>query len=91
MWFSLLEADRMAFGFQGNEWIIILVAILLIFGPKKLPELARGIGKALYEFKRASQGLLEEEEEERSSKAKAAVEKMGGGEKTEEAKAEAKG
>ncbi len=81
----------MAFGFQGNEWIIILVAILLIFGPKKLPELARGIGRALYEFKRASQGLLEEEEEERSTsgRAKTAVEKMGGGEEAEK-KAEAK-
>ena len=84
----------MAFGFQGNEWLIILVAILLIFGPKKLPELARGIGKALYEFKRASQGLLEEEEEEKSSvkssRAKAAAEKMGGGEESGEKKAEAK-
>ncbi len=46
--------------------MILLVIVLLIFGPKKLPELARGIGKALYEFKRASQGLLEEEEEEKT-------------------------
>ena len=83
----------MAFGFQGNEWIIILIAILLIFGPKKLPELARGIGKALYEFKRASQGLLEEEEEEKSKasvKASAGKASEEGGEKTAEAKAEAK-
>lgn len=38
----------------GIEWIIILavVAILLLFGPTKLPELARGIGKALGEFRR---------------------------------------
>ena len=42
--------------------IIILVIVLLIWGPSKLPQLARAIGKALYEFKRASQGLLEEEE-----------------------------
>lgn len=79
----------MVFGLQGNEWIILLVVVLLIFGPKKLPELARGIGKALYEFKRASQGLLEEEEKT-SSHAKAAVEKMGGEPEKKEAKAEAK-
>ena len=38
----------------GFEWIIILIiiAVLLLFGPQKLPELARGIGKALGEFRR---------------------------------------
>lgn len=38
----------------GFEWIIILIiiAILLLFGPQKLPELARGIGRALGEFRR---------------------------------------
>ncbi|AEM39283.1 twin-arginine translocation protein, TatA/E family subunit [Pyrolobus fumarii 1A] len=51
-----------AWPFQGMEWVIILVIVLLIFGPKKLPELARGLGQALYEFRKASQGLVEEEE-----------------------------
>jgi sec-independent protein translocase protein TatA len=39
---------------QGFEWIIILIiiAVLLLFGPQKLPELARGIGRALGEFRR---------------------------------------
>jgi len=54
--------------FQGWEPIIILAVILLIFGPTKLPQLARGLGQALYEFKRASQGLIEEEEEKASKK-----------------------
>jgi len=38
----------------GFEWIIILIiiAILLLFGPQKLPELAKGIGRALGEFRR---------------------------------------
>lgn len=62
----------MAFGFQGMEWVIILFIILLIFGPTKLPQLARGLGKALYEFRRASQGLVEEEEEEKKKKPAAA-------------------
>ncbi len=46
----------------GEALIILLVIILLIWGPTKLPQLARAIGKALHEFKKASQGLLEEEE-----------------------------
>ena len=39
----------------GNtELIIILVIILLLFGAKKLPELARGLGKSMQEFKKAT-------------------------------------
>lgn len=37
----------------GQEMIIIFVLILLLFGAKKLPELARGIGKSMGEFKKA--------------------------------------
>ena len=37
----------------GQEMIIILVIVLLLFGAKKLPELARGMGKSLGEFKKA--------------------------------------
>jgi len=38
----------------GFEWIILLIiiAVLLLFGPQKLPELARGVGRALGEFRR---------------------------------------
>lgn len=46
--------------FQGMEWVIILLIVLLIFGPSKLPQLARGLGQALYEFRRASQGVVED-------------------------------
>src|SRR5215510_10476099 len=54
------------------EMIIILVIALIFFGPRKLPELGRSLGKSLAEFKRASNELkstLEEEirlEEQRS-------------------------
>lgn len=54
------------------EMIIILVIALIIFGPRKLPELGKSLGKSLAEFKRASNELrnsLEEEirvEEQRS-------------------------
>ena len=58
--------------FQGFEWVIILLIILLIFGPTKLPQLARGIGQALWEFKRASQGLIEEDEKKKEARNKLA-------------------
>jgi len=41
----------------GTELLVIMVIALLIFGPKKLPELGRSIGKGLSEFKRASNDL----------------------------------
>ncbi|MCE4627302.1 MAG: twin-arginine translocase TatA/TatE family subunit, partial [Desulfurococcales archaeon] len=43
--------------FQGNELWIILLILLLILGPTKLPALARGLGQAIREFKKASQGV----------------------------------
>jgi sec-independent protein translocase protein TatA len=55
------------------ELIIIFVIALIIFGPRKLPELGRSLGKSINEFKKASNELkstLEEEirlEEQRSS------------------------
>jgi len=36
----------------GGEWLIILVVVLLLFGSKKLPELARSLGKSVSEFKK---------------------------------------
>lgn len=37
----------------GQEIILVLVVVLLLFGAKKLPELARGMGKSFGEFKKA--------------------------------------
>lgn len=49
------------FGTPGpTELIIIFVIVLLIFGGKKLPELARGLGKGIREFKKASNDIQEE-------------------------------
>lgn len=36
----------------GPEWIIVLVILVLLFGAKKLPELARSVGKSTSEFKK---------------------------------------
>ena len=69
------------FGSVGMpELLIILVIALIIFGPRKLPELGRSLGKSLGEFKRASNELrntLEEEvriEEQKEQRAKIEVE-----------------
>lgn len=40
--------------------MLILLAVLLLFGGKKLPELARGLGKGIREFKDASEGVKRE-------------------------------
>jgi len=53
------------FGSAGiGEIILIFIVVLLLFGPKKLPEIGRSIGKALGEFKRATNDLKRALEEE---------------------------
>lgn len=43
-----------------QELIVIFIVALLVFGPKKLPELGRTIGKGIAELKRAMQGVKEQ-------------------------------
>ena len=50
------------FGLGGGEIILILFVILLLFGAKKLPELANGLGKGISEFKKASSEIKDEVE-----------------------------
>jgi sec-independent protein translocase protein TatA len=53
------------FGSMGmTELVIILVIALIIFGPRKLPELGRSLGKSIGEFKKASNELRSTIEEE---------------------------
>lgn len=48
------------FGIGTTELLVILFVILLVFGAKKLPELAQGLGKGIREFKKASSEIQDE-------------------------------
>ncbi|MBN8826410.1 MULTISPECIES: twin-arginine translocase TatA/TatE family subunit [Spirosoma] len=50
-------------GLGGQEMIFIFLALLLLFGAKKIPELARGLGKGIKEFKDATKDVRENIEE----------------------------
>jgi len=50
-------------GLSMSEILVIAVVVLLLFGAKKIPELARALGRATYEFKKAKQDLMKETEE----------------------------
>jgi sec-independent protein translocase protein TatA len=45
---------------SGGEWLWIILAIIILFGGKKIPELARGIGKGIREFNDAKTGIKDE-------------------------------
>ncbi|MFZ7943525.1 MULTISPECIES: twin-arginine translocase TatA/TatE family subunit [Bacillaceae] len=44
--------------------ILILIVALVIFGPNKLPEIGRAVGKSIREFKKATEGIAEDIKEE---------------------------
>ena len=44
----------------GWEWVVVLLALLLLFGAKKIPELARGLGQGIKEFKKATREVTDE-------------------------------
>ena len=44
----------------GWEWLIVILAVLLLFGAKKIPELARGLGTGIKEFKKATKEVTDE-------------------------------
>ena len=54
----------LAFGMPGGwEWMIIVLVVVLLFGAKKIPELARGLGRGIREFKDATKEIKEEIDE----------------------------
>ncbi len=55
--FNGLLASGVMFGIGPIELAVVLIVALLVMGPKKLPELARTVGRGLAEFRRASNDL----------------------------------
>ncbi|MCS6917304.1 MAG: twin-arginine translocase TatA/TatE family subunit [Chitinophagales bacterium] len=47
----------------GSEWLLIFLAILLLFGGKKIPELMRGIGRGIREFNSAKNDVQQQIQE----------------------------
>lgn len=48
------------FNFGGGEMLIVLLIVLLLFGPSQLPKMARGFGQAIREFKKAQREITDE-------------------------------
>ena len=62
-------------GIGPQEIIVILLIVLLLFGAKKIPEVARGLGKGIREFKKAAKDIqddvkVEEEDKEKEKELK---------------------
>lgn len=49
-----------AWGIGGTELIVIAVAVLILFGSKKIPEFAKGLGQGIKEFKKATREVTDE-------------------------------
>ena len=55
-----MNAMLAVFGIGGWEVILILAVVLILFGAKKLPELAKGLGQGIKEFKKATREVTDE-------------------------------
>jgi sec-independent protein translocase protein TatA len=58
-----METLLLFFNMGGQEILLILLIILIFFGAKKIPELARGLGRGIREFKDATREIKDEVEE----------------------------
>ena len=63
----------------GELGVLVLIAVLLFFGPSQLPKMARGLGEAMREFRKAQREITDEitreEPEKKSASASTATEK----------------
>lgn len=61
---NFISASNLLLGWPGGtEWLLVLLAILLFFGGKKIPELMRGVGRGIREFNDAKNNVKNEIQE----------------------------
>ena len=60
LWHNTFMNAMLAGFFGGWEIILILAVVLILFGAKKLPELAKGLGTGIKEFKKATREVTDE-------------------------------
>ncbi|HEY3344192.1 MAG TPA: twin-arginine translocase TatA/TatE family subunit [Anaerolineaceae bacterium] len=54
----------MPFGFQPIHLVVVFIVALVIFGPQRLPEIGRGVGKAIVEFRKGAREMTDSFREE---------------------------
>jgi sec-independent protein translocase protein TatA len=55
-----MNAMLSVFGMGGGELLVVLCALLILFGAKKIPEFAKGMGQGIKEFKKATREVSDE-------------------------------
>lgn len=60
--------DLLAIGVGPQEGVIVLLIVLLLFGAKRLPEIGKGLGKGIKEFRGAAKGLTDDDDEPAAKK-----------------------
>lgn len=64
-----MNAFLAVLGLSGTELLVVMVVILVLFGAKRIPEFAKGLGKGINEFKKASREVTESIENEAAAPA----------------------
>src|SRR5256885_11698927 len=57
---DFMNATLAVLGLSGGELVLVLVVILVLFGARRIPEFAKGLGKGITEFKKASREVTDE-------------------------------
>lgn len=58
-----MKTPVLLFTMGGTEWLLIALVVLLLFGGKKIPELMKGLGKGVSEFKKGKEEAGESKED----------------------------